>query len=112
MALLSTQSITKTGLNPLATTAAAGGGDTIRCGDRTFLFVRNTDASAKTVTIDVPGNTDYGVARPDVSVVVAAGNTAMIGPIDSTFMQAGTNPPTANITYSAVTNVAVAAVQL
>jgi hypothetical protein len=112
MALLTTQSITKSGLNPLATVSAAGGGDTIRCSDRTFLYVRNADASSKTVTLDVPGNTDYGQARPDVAVVIAAGNFAMIGPIDATFMQPGTNPPTANITYSAVTSVTVAAVQL
>ena len=112
MALLTTQSITKAGLNPLASVACTAGGDTVRIADRTFLIFKNADASAKTITLDVPGNTDYGVAKPDVAVIVAAGNTAVIGPIDSTFLQPGSSPGTANITYSAVTGCTISAVQL
>jgi len=111
MALLTTQSITKAGLT-LVEGTASGGGDTIRVGDRIFLYIRNGDASSKTVTVDVPGNTEYGVAKPDLAVTVAAGAYAFVGPIDSTFLQPGTSPGVANITYSAVTNVKVAAVSL
>lgn len=112
MALLTTQTITKAGLNPVNAVAANAGGDTVRVSDRTFLYVKNADASAKTVTIDVPGNTDYGVAKPEVVVTVAAGAIAFIGPIDTTFLQPGSSPGTANVTYSAVTSVTVAACQL
>lgn len=111
MALLSTQSITKAGLT-LVEGSATGGGDTIRIGDRIFLYVHNADASSKTVTVDVPGNTEYGVAKPDLAVTVAAGAWSFIGPIDSTFLQPGSSPGVANITYSAVTNLKVAAVSL
>lgn len=112
MALLTTQSITRAGLNPLATAACTGGGDTVRVSDRTFLLFKNADASSKTITIGVPGNTNYGAALPQNAVVVAAGNTALIGPIDSTFLTPGTSPGTAAITYSAVTSCTIAALQL
>jgi len=111
MALLTTQSITKAGL-VLTEASAAGGGDTIRVGDRVFLYIHNSDASSKTVTVDVPGNTSYGAAKPDLSVTVAAGAYTLCGPIDSDFLQPGTSPGVANITYSAVTNLKVAAVSL
>ncbi len=111
MALLSNQSITKAGLT-LSEVSASGGGDTIRIGDRTFLYIHNADASSKTITIDVPGSTTYGVAKPDLSVTVAASGYAFVGPIDSDFLQPGTSPAVANITYSAVTNLKVAAVAL
>jgi len=109
MALISAQTPVRGGV-ALTFSAANAGGDTVRTGDRVYLLVRNSDASAKTVTIDVPGNTSYGQANPDVSLSVAAGATAIFGPIDSVFVQPGTNPPTANITYSAVTSVTVAVI--
>lgn len=111
MALLSSQPITKAGL-VLSEVAASGGGDTIRVGDRNFLYIHNSDASSKTVTIAVAGNTTYGQAKPQLPVVVAAGAYALVGPIDSDFLQPGTSPGVANITYSAVTNLKVAAVSL
>jgi len=112
MALLTTQSVTRTGLNPVNAVAANAGGDTIRISDRTMLYVKNADAASKTVTIDIPGNTSYGAPNPEIPVIVAAGAIALIGPIDSVFLQPGTSPGVANITYSAVTSVTVAAVQL
>jgi hypothetical protein len=109
MALLAAQSPTRGGVT-LTFSAAAGGGDTVRCGDRVYLIVRNGDASSKTVTVDVPGLTAVGAAQPDASVVIAAGAQAIIGPIDAVFAQPGTSPATANITYSAVTSVTVAVI--
>jgi len=109
MALLSAQSAVKggTALNFVACTA---GGDTVRTGDRTYLLFKNGDASSKTITVAVPGNTSYGQANPANAIVVAAGATQIIGPIDGQFAQPGTTPPTANITYSAVTSCTIAVI--
>jgi len=112
MALLTTQSIVRAGLNPMASSACTAGGDTVRVSDRTFLLFKNADASPKTITIGVSGNTIYGQANPQNAVIVAAGNTALIGPIDSTFLTPSTTPGTAAITYSAVTSCTIAALQL
>lgn len=89
----------------LAMAAAAGGGDEFVAVGGVCLLVRNADASSKTVTVVRPGTT-YGTADPDIAVTVAAGATAVIGPIPSEFA----NPADGNIdiTYSAVTSVTVA----
>lgn len=97
--------VTGTALN---FTAAAGGGDTVPVSARGLLLVKNGDASAKTVTVVVPG-TKFSQALPDVPVVVAAGATAAIGPFPADL---DNGSGLVNITYSAVTSVTVAAVQL
>lgn len=86
--------------------SASGGGDAVSARGGVFLLVRNADASPKTVTLVRPG-TEFGVAVPDVPFAVAAGTTALLGPIPSDF----TDPDTGlvGITYSAVTSVTVAA---
>lgn len=109
MALLAAQSAVKGG-TVLTYNACAAGGDTVRTGDKVFLLFKNGDASSKTVTIAVPGTTSYGVANPADAIVVAAGAEVIIGPIDSQFATPGTNPPTAAITYSAVTSCTMAVV--
>lgn len=108
MALLAPQQIQITGLE-MATQAAAGGGDTLEPGDDIFLEVHNGDASDKTVTVVVPG-TEYGQNRPDIAVVVTAGERRKIGP----FPRDLADPTTGlvNITYSAVTSVTVALCRL
>ncbi len=109
MALLATQQIQITG-PAISHTAAAGGGDTVAPGDRTFLWVKNTDAAARTVTVVVPGDY-YAQALPDVAVVVpATTGERLIGPLDRRLA----NPSTGvvDITYSAAANVTVAAVRI
>lgn len=88
---------------------ATSGGDTIKPNERSVVLVKNADASAKTVTVVIPGNTAFGQAQPDVPVVVAAGATAVIGPFP-----AGAKDGTGQVslTYSAVTSVTVAHVSL
>lgn len=105
MALLSKQQSALAGA-VITFGAAAGGGDTIKANERSILLVTNGDSSSHTVTIAIPGNTDFGQAQPDVAVVVAAGVTKAIGPFAR-----GVNDPSdglVHITYSAVTSVTVA----
>lgn len=107
MALLSTQQIQITG-PAITLAAAAAGGDTVTPGDRTFLWVKNTDATSKTVTVVVPGEY-YAQPLTDVAVTVpATTGERLIGPLDQKLATDGV----VSITYSAVTNVTVAAVRI
>lgn len=112
MALLTKQTSSTYVLNPVTFAAATGGGDTIAInpGDVVKLYVKNGDASAKTVTIVDP-RTQYGQASPDVPVVVANGNA---GHTEITIPPEFADPTTGlvSITYSAVTSVTVAAVRV
>jgi hypothetical protein len=109
MATLDHQSTGYTGTN--ITFAAAGTGtgfDVTAPSERVFLWVKNADAASRTVTVDVAGST-FEQLNPDVAVVVPNGQERMIGPLN-----AGLVGPTGAvvITYSALTNVTVAAVNV
>ncbi|HEY9371522.1 hypothetical protein [Streptomyces sp.] len=65
-------------LTPVAATA---GPDTIAPGDSVILLVQNGSGGAVTVTVTIPGSTEYGQAQPDVtSVSIPAAGLAAIGP--------------------------------
>jgi hypothetical protein len=108
VATLTTQQITFPATE-ITLAAAAGGGDKVRpdAGDRTFLWVKNGGGSSITVTVAVPGST-YGQANPDVAETVDASGEALIA-----IPHAVADPTTglADITYSGVTSVTVAAVR-
>ncbi|WP_422734001.1 hypothetical protein ACN26Y_29880 [Micromonospora sp. WMMD558] len=101
MALLATQDASA-GLANVTMSAASGGGDTIAAGSRAagwdlgvFLLVRNADATSTTVTVDgVP----FSVPATTGTAVIPVYRTA-----------AGT---VLTVTYSKVTSLTVAAVQL
>lgn len=86
--------------------AAAAGGDTILYTPNTEFRVKNGSGASITVTLVIPGNTEFGQATPDVAITIAAGAERAIalpkGAADST--------NTISFTYSAVTSVTVAAV--
>lgn len=113
MATLTVQNIAEDGL--VATyDAAEAGGDTFpnASGERTFLHVKNGDASSHTVTVAALQNSydiaGYGdLTKPDASVTVSASGEAFIGPFPTgTF---GSNP---DITYDDVTSVTIAAIRV
>jgi hypothetical protein len=113
MATLTTQVINRAGLGPTYA-AAAGGGDAMSCGSGMFLHVKNAGGSPVNVTLAIPASRFYtagiNMTSPVVSVPATTGDR-MIGPVDG---QTFTDPTTGlcTITYSAVTSVTVAAVQL
>ncbi len=86
--------------------AAAGGGDSFLPNGRSFVTVKNGGGSPITVTVVVPGNDDFGTARPDYTVAVANATERDI-PITHAAL---VDPVTGlvNFTYSAVTSVTVA----
>ena len=106
MAALATQSVESTG-STITFASAAGGGDTCAAGDDKLLFVRNADASDKTVTLTTPGTVD-GLAIADRAITVTAGTTKAVRLLKSLY---GNADGQVAIAYSAVTSVTVAVVQ-
>lgn len=112
MATLTTQVINRAGAT-ITPVAAAGGGDAMACGSGMMLEVVNGGGSPITVTLNVPAARTYepNVAITSPAVSVSNGTTKWFGPIDAQTFQ---DPTTGlcSITYSGVTSVTVAAVQL
>jgi hypothetical protein len=112
MATLATQTINRAG-TVITPVSAAGGGDAMTCGSNMMLEVVNGGGSPITVTLNVPAARTYepNVAITSPAVSVTNGTTRWFGPIDAQTFQ---DPTTGlcSITYSAVTSVTVAAVQL
>lgn len=107
MATLTVQKAPVGGLE-ITTAAAAGGGDKAPIGDRRFLFVRNGHSSTQDVTIATPG-TAQGIAIADPTHTVDANGGLLIVPLDPIYR--GTDG-LASITYSGVTALVVAVVEL
>ena len=85
--------------------AASAGGDTAIPGNNSFLTIKNGSGGSINVTLDVQGSDDFGNARPDLVVAVAASTERRI-PLRHS-MLVGSNG-LVNIAYSAVTSVTVA----
>ncbi len=109
MALLTPQQAKPAG-QVLTLAAAGAGGDTFKASRNVALEVRNGSGASITVTVDVPGNDAYGQARPDLAVAVAAAATSVIGPFPSDLEDPATG--LCKVTYSAVTTVTVALIQI
>ncbi len=115
MATLTVQDIVEAGLTP-SLSAAAGGGDQfiLDSAQRVFFWADNASGGAITVTIaaqitakEVAG---FGsMTRDDLAVSVGAGVQKLIGPIANAFTDTS---GFAQVTYSGVTSLTVAAVKL
>lgn len=108
MPLITPQSIPETGRDPVYVAASAGG-DTVAPAAGLALHVKNGGAAAITVTVVRPGSS-YGQANPDVPVTIAAAGAQFIR-VPPEFADAAT-AGNVSITYSAVTSVTVALLQV
>jgi hypothetical protein len=109
MAALATQSVRRVGTVP-AYVAATGGGDTMDCGDRQFLHVKNGGGGSINVTIAAQRVPATDMTMTSLVVAVGAGAEKMIGPITAAEFQDSTGK--AQITYSGVVTVTVGAFSL
>ena len=107
MAVLITQPISQAGIQP-AYQAASVGGDSYTPSSVTFLAFKNGSGAPITVTI-VTNASLFGQPISNVAVPVAAGAEVFCGPWDPGMVQQ-TGSSLANITYSSVTSVTVAAI--
>lgn len=112
MATLTTQVITRAG-TVITPVAAAGGGDAMSCGSGMILRVVNGGGSPITVTLAIPAGASgfANVAYTSTAISVTNATTRDIGPVQAQLYQ---DPTTGlcTITYSGVTSVTVAAIQL
>lgn len=109
MAVLATVKPTINGVLLAAVAAAAGGDQIVKPNGNVILYVKNGGASAINVTVDAAA-LQGGLSFVDPVIAVAAGAERLIGPLDPRFFNDATG--LVSITYSAVTTVTVAAVQV
>jgi hypothetical protein len=111
MTALVTQVVPNAGLELSTLPVAATNGDTAATGSGTFLYVKNTNASACVVTLATPGQIDGRLAIADSTFSVAA--TTGIGVIPLyTALYADPTTGLATITYSVTSGVTVAVVRV
>ena len=103
MAVLTPQAVGIPSILPTFAAASAGGDSFVQANDQ-VLVVKNGGGSPINVTIVVPGNDDFGTARPDVVVAVANATERYI-PTSHLLYNDGTG--NVSVTYSAVTSVTV-----
>lgn len=111
MALLATQTPTpSTPLVPAFTAAAAS--DTFAPTDRTMLYVKNTNAATRTITVTTPGTAAGGLAIADMSGTVGATTGELVlGPFPAN-NYADPTTGLATVTPSATAGVTYAVIQL
>lgn len=107
MATLTSQDITRTGLD-IAGVAASGGGDQWTNYGSQALVVRNGGGSSITVTLQIQATVD-GQTVNNPTVTVPAGVTKVIGPFPLNVYNDGAS--VAKVTYSSVTSVFVAVIK-
>lgn len=108
MAALSVQKVTLSGVSP--TFAAADvAGDSFANSGRVYLHVKNGGASSITVTVNSQTACNQGFDH-DVAVTVAAAAESQIGPFPKSRFDDATGKVL--VSYSAVTSVTVAAVEV
>lgn len=113
MATLTVQDVTESGLEATYSAAEAGG-DTFNNsqGGRTFIHVKNGDASSHTVTV-TPDQSSKEVAgfgtltKPEISVAIPAGEERFIGPFPHLAFSSAPD-----VQYDAVTSVTIAAIKV
>jgi len=110
MATLAVQQLVRSGLNTTYA-AATGGGDKFAPSARTFLHCKNAGGGAITLTVVTPNTLIADVTIADLAVSVPAAGERMIGPFPYEHF-ANAADGLADITYSGVTSVTLAAVQL
>lgn len=109
MATLTTQRITRVGL-PITYAAAAAGGDKFVPGDKVFLHVKNGGASSVNVTVATTGKVRGDLALANVVVAIPAAGENVVGPFGRGEFQNAVG--LVDVTYSAVTSVSVAVLEL
>lgn len=109
MANLVVQNIVLTGLKPTYANATVTGDSITNNTGRVFLHAKNGDSSSKTITIKSQKICDQGQIH-DIDVAIPAGEERIIGPlVTGRFNDDGGK---VQITYSGVTSVTVAAIQI
>lgn len=111
MATLTTQNVTRAGVGPTYA-ACTGGGDRFTPDATTMLHVKNGSGGALNVTVAATKVPLANMTTGNVVVSVPAGGERMIGPFPADFFTAVDGSGLADITYSGVTSLTIAAVKV
>jgi len=111
MTALATNVVPNVGLDIGALPVAASNGDTAPCGPGTFLYVKNGNAAACTVTLTTPGQVDGRLAIADSTFSVAATTGIGLIPLIAS-LYADPTTGLATINYSVTATVSVAVVRV
>lgn len=111
MATLTTQNVTRAGVVPTYG-ACAGGGDRFTPSNTTFLHVKNGSGGALTVTVAATKVPLANMTEAVAAVSIAAGAEKMLGPFPADHFVATDGSGLADITYSGVTSLTIAVVQV
>lgn len=111
MTALATNVVPNVGLDIGALPVAATNGDTAPCGPGTFLYVKNVNAAACTVTLTTPGQVDGRLAVADSTFSVAANTGIGLIPLVAS-LYADSTTGLATINYSVTSSVSVAVVRV
>lgn len=109
MAELNIQSIGLAGLSPTYVACDASGDTFKNISGRIFLHIKNGDTADKTVTIASLKECDQGFIH-NIVITVPAGGEVMVGPFSPIRFNDTTQK--VSISYSDVTSLSVAAIQL
>ena len=93
----------------MGATAAAVAGDQFLNDGRQLLYVKNVNASSRTITV-ATGGTVLGLAIADVSFTVAQNAEKIVGPFNPQYFNDSSGY--VQVTYSAETDVTVAVVSV
>jgi hypothetical protein len=112
MATLASQALNRAGLTP-SFAAATGGGDAFTPDNNTFLRVKNASGSPITVTVVTPRTNRFGNAIADNTFSVpATTGDVLAGPFPAEEYADPANSGLTTITYSGVTSLTIAAIQI
>ena len=108
MATLNVQRVSLSGLEPSFSNCDSGGDEFVNSG-KAFIWIKNNDTSAHTVTIDSQEPCSYGYDH-DVSVQVPAGEERLIGPFPKN--RFNDSEGKVQISYDGVTNLQIAVIEI
>jgi len=108
MAVLTVQTVSRSGLQP-SLAAAAGGGDSFANTGNEFVYISNGGGGSITLTIVTQSTVD-GQAVADRTVSVPAGESRFVGPFPTSHYNDANGR--VQLTYSGVTSVTVAICKL
>lgn len=111
MTALVTQVVPNVGLDIAALPVAVANGDTAACGSGTFLYVKNSNASACVVTLVTPGQVDGRLAIADSTFSIAANTGIGVIPLLPA-LYADPTTGLATINYSVTSGVTAAVVRV
>lgn len=85
--------VTRSGVaQPAETNADTANNHQLFNDGRTILEVRNSDGiAAQTITFEIPGEIDLGIAVPDRVITIPATAVRLIGPFPLSYNQPGTS---------------------